>query len=120
MNRLTGVHFFVIRKIQDVEILILDQKPLIELDSTIYISYKINEFIKIKYNPGEILKFESKLKIASCTTNDYNFETVKDQADPTSSFVPFIFHSLEQKNEFELYFCFLNIDTMFKDLQYYI
>ena len=45
-------------------------------------------------------------------TNFLCFETVYDLNDPDSNLLPFIFHEKDEKNNFEQYFCILNISNL--------
>ena len=50
-------------------------------------------------------------KFNNGTSNEYVFEMIRDFADPTKNYFPFLFYELIDKNKFDVYFCFMNVEA---------
>jgi hypothetical protein len=50
-------------------------------------------------------------KFINGLSNELVFELSRDFADPIQDYFPFIFYSQIDKNKFEIYFCFINVEA---------
>lgn len=70
---------------------------MIEKNVTIFIPYQLKKIKREIYNEKTLLLYENRSKIINWTSNEVDFETVRDLGDPTSQWFPFIFHDWNTK-----------------------
>ena len=51
------------------------------------------------------------IKSINNLSNELIFELSRDFADPIKDYFPFLFHSQIDKNKFEIFFCFINLES---------
>ena len=68
----------MIKLIQNVKELIEKNNCLIKKGETIYIPHDINNFCREEYDPITILNYESRNKIFNCSSNEIDFEMIRD------------------------------------------
>lgn len=90
------------------------KNSILDEGTTIFIPMELDNIVKTFYSNQEILKYErnSQSLLGSFTSNLLEFETIRDFKDPTSQWLPFIFHHNVAEGRFELYMCFLNIENI--------
>ena len=71
----------------------VQNKPLLKKGSTIFIPNDLKNITFDKFDDKTILQYENRTKIINWTSNEIDFETVRDLGDPVSDFIPFVFHN---------------------------
>lgn len=92
-GKFSGVYFFTIKLISQLKLMTIHHKSLIKKGSVIFIPNDLKNITSERYDEKTILQYENRNKIINWTSNEINFESVRDLGDPVSDFFPFIFHN---------------------------
>ena len=115
---MSGVHFFVVRRINEVfrHMAITPNKPyktLITPESTVYVIKDLINIIRVeKYTQKKVMKYQDNKKLTSLSSYNLIFEEVHDFQNPVDGFIPFIFTHCVSKNDdpiFENYMVIFNL-----------
>jgi hypothetical protein len=66
---------------------------ILNKDRPIFIPINLKYIIKDKFKDNRIQKYESHSKYSTYTSNEIEFEILRDLNEPTNDFLPFIFHN---------------------------
>lgn len=96
----------------------LENKPILEKGTVVYIPINIDNIKKVNYDQQEILKFQDNSKNVSFTHTHIDFEMVRDLGDPTNDWFPFVYYNWVNQNRYSQYFCFMNVEKLGYKLHY--
>jgi len=89
--------------------LIKESEFLIKKDTNVFVMKTIDSIESISFH--QIDSHITYDKVVNKLSNELVFELTRDIADPTLDYLPFIFYQNEDREKFEIFFCFLNVEA---------